>query len=194
MELNNSPEQQAAPTPPPADQPPKEAIALTKPRYEEGQVINKTYNANGPVNIVWREGKQVFEMPQKEIDPEWQSKTFKLKPKHHQAFLVILSYLSQRHQSKYPVPVLLQEVEQHVAKPVVKELKKYGFIEIQQITFAKDGKQTGARNALWLTGSGEMLAKAMTQVAERKREEAIRVPEEAVKDISDQLPAMGRGD
>lgn len=197
MELNNSSEQQAAQTPPPET--PKEAIPLTKPQYEEGQVLNRTFNANGPVNVVWREGKQVYEVPQKAIDPEWQSKTFKLKAKHHQAFLIILSYLSQRHIRKQPIPVLMQEVEQHVGKPVVRDLQKFGFIEIQQITFANQGKQTGARTALWLTGSGEMLAKAMTQVAEKKQaqeqqeqQESIPVPEEAVKDTSDQLPELGR--
>ena len=193
MELNQSPEQQAAPTLP--SEQPKEAIPLTKPKYEEGQVLGRTFNANGPVNAVWRGGKQTFEQLEKQVDPDWQAKTFKLKAKHQQAFLIILSYLSQRFIRKQPVPILMQEVEQHVGKPVVRDLQKLGFIEIQQITFADNGKQTGARTALWLTGSGEMLAKAMTQVAEKQQaqaQESIPVPEELVKDTSDQIPELGR--
>lgn len=193
MELNQSPEQQAAQTPPPET--PKEAIPLTKPKYEEGQVLGRTFNANGPVNIVWRDGKQTFEQLEKQVDPEWQSKTFKLKTKHQQAFLTILSYLSQRFIRKQPVPVLMQEVEQHVGKPVVRDLQKFGFIEIQQITFADKGKQTGARTALWLTGSGEMLAKAMTQVAENQRADQQEQPEktEQVPDAPDNPPEETKG-
>jgi hypothetical protein len=139
--------------------------------HPEGKVLQQTFNAFGPVNVVWRDGKKVFEQVKKAADADWQEKAFKLKVHHHRAFIAYLELLAQRVNNKYPAPVLMKELEEVTDKKTIKDLEKWGFMEISYITFASQGKATGARTAVWMTEGGDLLAKTLVEASRLEHEQ-----------------------
>ena len=150
---------------------PNTVLGIMDSEKEESPKAERTYAGQAHtldgVADVWINAEGKSEKIYPEI-PVFEGFPKKWREKHFRGFAMITGLLKaiKQGQPKRQVPMLMQEITEHVEKDVVKDLERMGLIGTKLIQLLEGGNRLGGRLAVWITPEGKALEKTYVTIVE----------------------------
>lgn len=123
-----------------------------KPTFEEGQILSIQYLPQGPLYVVWENGKQVPKHEEALAEPI----LVNMSKKEVREFILFCQVQNKLlSQAERAVPLLVSEVEQILRKSSIKKLIRKGLVESQTLTMKNKDKDVRSHAFCWLTPNGK---------------------------------------